>query len=328
MKKITYLILLVALLLSACSRHENTFIDQGEKREISSSNIAIISNIESTVESGNSDEEDLNNDGIHDHISLSYNNNLIVKVNSDTLNLCKFDLIDENIKPTFKVIEGNESKKFILVYYECPTVGDSEFHVFLLKYDNDISLLWNGQLPEYEYKYNKNKVYFTYLENHKTSSTDISAIAKSLSTRKALDKNGNFVLISVDDFLNGPIITYISNLNIRDYDGDGIDEIVTSNEILNKERASYLSTLYTSWEVNDDKIQVMHYILAYRNTMDFFILRKIMNDSYLDKEKLQDFINEYADVNDDNVKIDKDYTIDHLLDNGTLKLQDSKYIIN
>jgi hypothetical protein len=161
------------------------------------------------------------------------------------------------------------------------------------------------------------------LENNKTASNDISAIVKSLSTRTTIDKNGNIVPISANDLLNGSIITYMINLNINEYDEDGIDGIVTSNIILNQERASYLSTLYTSWEVSDDKIQVKHYVLEGRNNMDSLILRKIINDGYLDKVNFQDFINENVENNEY-----KKYSIDYLLDNGIIKTQDSKYIIN
>jgi hypothetical protein len=323
------LILIFITTLSACSQNSNK--DERSNRvqtkfqnssEISSSEINSFQDYRLT--------SDLNNDGQIDSARLLYDNTLLLEINDKTIELGNIDShtyedlfshdLYKEFPTVFKVIMGDDKQKYILLAY--PIMGANtdgiEYKTYLIKYDDKgISLIWNGEPPEYDYEYADNKIKFKYLDTQREVVGDITAKVEKIKSEYL-----RIAPMTIEEFFNGQLIIFINQLNCIDYDGDGNDEIVTVYTIENEQLAWRLARMYTVWEIHDGKIQAKNGIIPVSNSVESGILTQIMKNGYFNVDELQNFIKQnYPDENEN-------YSIEILLQNAIYKMQKTLLTFN
>ena len=322
-------ILICITILSACSQNSNK--DEHSNRvqtkfqssnEISSSEINSFKDYRLT--------SDLNNDGQIDSARLLYDNTLLLEINDKTIDLGNIDAhtyedlfshdLNKEFPTIFKVIMGDDKQKNVLLAY--PIMGANtdgiEYKTYLIKYDDKgISLVWNGEPPEYDYEYADNKIRFKYLDTQREVVGDITAKVEKMK--------GEYLRIApmtIEELFNGQLIIFINQLNCIDYDGDGNDEIVTVYTIVNEQLAWRLARMYTVWEIHDGNIQAKNGIIPVSNSVEAGILTQIMGNGYFNIEGLQNFIKQnYPDENEN-------YSIEIMLQNAIYKMQKTLLTFN
>ena len=191
----------------------------------------------------------------------------------------------------------------------------------MLNYSNNsIDLLWNGDVPNYKYKYMNNKIYFTLANPKEVIEGDISNTVKSLETQQL-----RFEPLSINDFLNGTIKLIITEAGAQDYNRDSYDEIITKHDMYNVELGMYLSSIYNVWKMKNESVYIYKSFIIDLHNFEARLISEIIENGYLstdNTEELESLLDKKAD--------EKDYIpfINKLVQKEIIKVQNSTITIN